>query len=66
MDLVLDGGSITLIVLGVLAFGGVLTAFFFQFFTDLQPFPFWQILAFGLGCALALMAYLSLVRWLTR
>jgi hypothetical protein len=52
--------------LGVLAFCGTLIALFFRYFTDLPHVPFWGMLAFALGCALALMGYTHLVRLLSR
>ena len=54
------------IALGLLAFCGVIAAFFFRFFTDVPNFPFWGMLSAAVGCALLLMGYLNVVRWLSR
>ena len=50
------------VVLCGLAMLSALAAFFFEFLTALPEFPFWGMLGFSVGCALALMLYYALVR----
>lgn len=53
-------------VLYVLALAFVLMAFFFEFFTELPDFPFWGMLAMGVGCGFLLVVYYSLMRLFSR
>jgi hypothetical protein len=50
------------VVLCGLALLSALAALFFEFLTELPKFPFWGMLGFSVGCALALLLYYGLVR----
>ena len=52
---VLAGGALLL----------VLTAFFYRLFTPVPHFPFWSLLAMGIGSMLLLMLYYALLRLLS-
>lgn len=54
------------LVLSLAALFGILTAFLFEFSTAAPTFPFWGMVAFSVGCMLALMAYYALVELLSR
>jgi len=53
-------------VLYVLALAFVLMAFFLEFFTELPDFPFWGMLAMGVGCGFLLVVYYALMRLFSR
>jgi hypothetical protein len=52
--------------LSALALLSVLMAFFFEYTTELENFPFWGMLGFGVGCVLLLIAYYGLLRMFSR
>ena len=66
LSLLLIFEPIVRLVLSWLTLLAVLTAFLFEFSGAAPSFPFWGMIAFSVGCALALTGYYALLSLLSR